>query len=451
MSGVLGLYNIQDASKAMYYGLHTLQHRGQEGAGIVSSDGKNLLTYKSVGMVRNIFKNEILNTLNGVMAIGHVHYPTKESRNPQNIQPLTFHTSKSAFSCCLHGDVINAFQIREFLETKGSIFQTDSDVEVFSQLLALKQKKDFDQNLTYCLNQMEGSFGLLYISPHRMVAIRDRYGLSPLILGKLNDGFIVSSESCVFNTLGATYIRDVKPGEVIVFENNEMRSYFYAHNTEQHVSAMEYIYYSRPDSNIEGINVHVARKNSGKVLAEESPVDADIVIGVPDSALSAAHGYAEATGLPYEMGLIKNRYIGRTFIMPTQNLRKEGVLMKLAPVSAVIKGKRIVLIDDSIVRGTTSVEIVKMLREAGAKEIHLRIASPEIISPQFYGLDSYNKTDLISKKYNKEQLREFTGVDSVEFLSVKGLQKAIGNVGLYMGCFNKEYPTHLYERMSLDE
>ncbi|NLW15020.1 MAG: amidophosphoribosyltransferase [Erysipelothrix sp.] len=451
MSGVLGIYNVESASRALYYGLHTLQHRGQEGAGIVSSDGKNLLTYKRTGMVRSIFKENILQTLVGDMAIGHVHYPTKETLNPQNIQPLTFHRSQDAFSCCLHGDVINALQIREYLEDKGSIFQTDSDVEVFSQLLALNQKKSFEKNLTHCLNQMEGSFGMLYVSETKMVAVRDRYGLSPLVLGKLDDGYVISSESCAFNTLGATYIRDIKPGEVLIFENGSYKSLFYAKNTETHVSAMEYIYYSRPDSNIEGINVHIARKNTGKMLAKEAGVDADIVIGVPDSALSAAHGYAEQTGLPYEMGLIKNRYIGRTFIMPTQHLRKEGVLLKLSPVASVIEGKRIVLIDDSIVRGTTSVSIVKMLKDAGAKEIHLRIASPAIISSQFYGLDSYENNDLISKKYDKEALKDFIGVDSLEFLSVEGLQSAIGDVGLYMGCFNKVYPTHLYERVRNNE
>lgn len=446
MSGIIGIYGHDDAAQAIFYGLHALQHRGQEGAGISVSDGTQLNAYKNFGIAQKVFDEALLESLKGSSGIGHVHYPTKERRIIQNIQPFYFRHSHYDFSVCHHGDVVNSQQLRLFLEESGSIFQSDSDSEVFAHLLNYHRSDSIVESLIPTLNYMDGGYSFLHLTNDALYAIRDRHGLTPLSLGKLDDAYIVASETCAIEVLGGEWIRDIEPGEILKIDHDGLTSYSYAKDTQEIVSAMEFVYYSRPDSSIGGINVHLARKETGKVLAHESHVPADLVIGIPDSSLSAAQGYAEAMQMPVEMGIIKNRYVGRTFIMESQKLRDQGVKMKLSAIKAVVRGKRIILVDDSLVRGTTSKRIVKMMRDAGATEVHLRIACPEIKAPYFYGLDSYDASELISNRFDKKGLCEYVGADSLEFLSVEGMVKAIPQVGLYLGCFNYDLPTHIYER-----
>lgn len=446
MSGIIGIYNHEDAAQAIFYGLHALQHRGQEGAGISVSDGHQLTAYKNFGITQKVFDEDTLRNLKGRSGIGHVHYPTKESRTIQNIQPFYFKHSHYDFSVCHHGDVVNAYQLRIFLEESGSIFQSDSDSEVFAHLLNYHRNNSIVESLIQTLNYMDGGFSFLHLTNDALYAIRDRHGLTPLSLGELDGAYVVASETCAIEVLGGRWIRDINPGEILEISKEGLKSYSYAQDTQELVSAMEFVYYSRPDSSIGGINVHQARKQTGRVLAEESHVDADIVIGIPDSSLSAAQGYGEAVGLKVEMGIIKNRYVGRTFIMESQKLRDQGVKMKLSAIQAVVKDQRIILVDDSLVRGTTSKRIVQMMRDAGALEVHLRIACPEIKAPYFYGLDSYDASELISNRFNKEELCKHVGADSLEFLSAEGMVQAIPEVGLYLGCFNHDLPTHIYER-----
>lgn len=445
MSGIIGTFNIKESATALFYGLHALQHRGQEGAGIMVSNGTELSGMKNFGIAQKVFDEQALSTLSGIHGIGHVHYPTKERRIIQNIQPFLFKHSLYDFSVCHHGEIVNSNQLRLYLEESGTIFQSDSDSELFAHLVNHHRKDSVSDSIKEALNYVDGGFAFLYLTSDALYAIRDRHGLATLSLGKLDGGYVMASETCAIDILGGEVIRDIQPGEILKISHDGVISSHYAMDTEEKISAMEFIYYSRPDSDIAGINVHNARKETGKTLARESHVEADIVVGIPDSSLSAAYGYAEETGVPFEMGLIKNRYVGRTFIMESQKLRDQGVMMKLSPIKAVIKDKRIILVDDSLVRGTTSKKIVAMMREAGAKEIHLRISCPEIIAPYFYGLDSYSADELISNRYNKEALCKHVGADTLEFLSIDGLDQSIEDVGLYLGCFNEDYPTHIYE------
>lgn len=445
MSGIIGTFNIKESATALFYGLHALQHRGQEGAGIMVSNGTELSGMKNFGIAQKVFDEQSLATLSGIHGIGHVHYPTKERRIIQNIQPFLFKHSLYDFSVCHHGEIVNSNQLRLYLEESGTIFQSDSDSELFAHLVNHHRKDSVSDSIKEALNYVDGGFAFLYLTSDALYAIRDRHGLATLSLGKLDDGYVIASETCAIDILGGEVIRDIQPGEILKISHDGIISSHYAMDTEEKISAMEFIYYSRPDSDIAGINVHNARKETGKTLARESHVEADIVVGIPDSSLSAAYGYADETGVPFEMGLIKNRYVGRTFIMESQKLRDQGVMMKLSPIKAVVQGKRIILVDDSLVRGTTSKKIVAMMREAGAKEIHLRIACPEIIAPYFYGLDSYSADELISNRYNKEALCKHVGADTLEFLSIDGLDQSIKDVGLYLGCFNEDYPTHIYE------
>ncbi|MBQ1978882.1 MAG: amidophosphoribosyltransferase, partial [Alistipes sp.] len=341
---------------------------------------------------------------------------------------------------------VNAEELRAYLEKKGSLFQSSSDSEILAHLI----KKDFRGNrprieaILDALNMMEGAFTFLVMTSRRIYACRDKHGLHPLAIGKLGDGYVVASETCAFDTVGAEYIRDVEPGEVITIDHHGLRSNHYSQFKHHHMCSMEYIYLARPDSDIEGCNVHAYRKESGKLLFEEAPADADIVVGVPDSSLSAAMGYAEASGLPYEMGLIKNKYIGRTFIQPTQALREKGVRMKLSAVRTIVKGKRVVLVDDSIVRGTTSRRIVTMLKEAGATEVHVRIASPTMTEPCFYGVDTTSYDELISARLSVPEVCKAIGADTLAFLSEESLYKAGNRQELCTACFTGRYPTALY-------
>ena len=450
--GVFGVFNHENAAELTYYGLHALQHRGQEGAGIVTSDGKTLHQDKGEGLVHNIFTQQDINRLAGIHAIGHVRYSTAGGGGIMNVQPFLFQSQTGRLGLCHNGNLVNAHQLKGYLENEGSIFQTTSDSEILAHLLK-RQRGDMLSALKESLLYIEGAFAFLLLKENEMYIALDKLGLRPLSLGKIGEnGFVVASETCAFDVIGATYIRDVKPGEVIRIDLEGMTSESYAVKCEQSMCSMEYVYFARPDSDIEGINVHQARKNCGRILAKEAPIEADIVVGVPDSGLSAAIGYAEESMIPFEIGMVKNKYIGRTFIQPSQSLREQGVKMKLSAVHSIVKDKRVVLIDDSIVRGTTSRRMVDMLREAGAREVHVRIASPEIKFPCFYGVDFSTYDELVAATHTTDQICELIGADSLAFVSVDGLTKGIGrdsklgkNCGQCVACFNGDYPTYLYE------
>jgi len=347
-----------------------------------------------------------------------------------------------------NGQIVNYHQLREELEDKGSLFQSSSDAEVLAHLIK-KQGVDKHQPRIYAikeaLNLLDGAFSFIIMTGRRIYACRDKYGFHPLAIGKIGEGYVVASETCAFDVLGAEYIRDVEPGEIVTIDHHGIRSQFYAETQRHAMCAMEYVYFARPDSDIEGCNVHNYRKESGRLLFREAPADADIVIGVPDSSLSAAQGYAEASGLPYEMGLIKSKYVGRTFILPTQSMREKGVKMKLSPVKTIVKGKRVVLVDDSIVRGTTSLKIVKMLREAGAAEVHVRIASAPLKYTCYYGVDVHTPQELISNSNDVDQVCKLIDADSLAFLSHEGMLAAGHRDDLCLACFNHKYPTRLYD------
>ena len=450
--GVFGVYGIPDAASLVYYGLHALQHRGQEGCGIVAcGDDQVLRRIKGEGLVHEIFNDEDkFSGLPGSMAIGHVRYSTTGGGSIENVQPFLFRHNTGDFALAHNGNLVNSEQLRHYLEDHGSLFQSSSDSEILAHLIRKDNKERHRPRIMAikeALNMIEGAFAFLIMTKNRLYVCRDKHGLRPLSLGRLGDGYVVSSETCALDAVGATFIRDIEPGEIVTIDHHGLRSNFYSDFRHHFMCAMEYIYFSRPDSDIEGTNVHSFRKLTGRLLYEESPVEADIVVGVPDSSLSAAMGYAEASGLPYEMGLIKNKYIARTFIQPSQALREKGVRMKLSAVKSIVRGQRIVLIDDSVVRGTTSRRIVRMLREAGATEVHLRIASPPIKSPCFYGVDMSTYDELLCAHKSLDEVRDILGVDSLAFLSQEALYKAGKRSELCLACFTGDYPTYLYQRI----
>ena len=445
--GVFGVYGVPDAARITYYGLHSLQHRGQEGCGIVCLQDGQLKCIKGEGLVTEVFDSAKLDSLKGEMAIGHVRYSTTGASCAENVQPFVFHHKTGDFALAHNGNLVNSAVLRRYLEKKGSLFQTSSDSEILAHLIRKDSKESHLPRLDAikeALNMIEGAFAFLIMTENRIYSCRDKYGLRPLSLGRLGDGFIVSSETCAIEAVGGEYVRDIEPGEILCTDHHGLRSNRYSDFGHHYMCAMEYIYFARPDSDIDGCNVHNFRKMSGRYLFEEAPVEADIVVGVPDSSLSAATGFAEASGLPNEMGLVKNKYIARTFIQPTQELRDNGVLMKLSAVRSIVGGKRVVLVDDSVVRGTTAKRIVKMLRRAGATEVHLRIASPQLISPCYYGVDISTKKELFSASRTLEQIRKELDVDSVHFLSKEALFKAGKRSELCLACFTGDYPTDLY-------
>ncbi|WP_028043041.1 amidophosphoribosyltransferase [Candidatus Stoquefichus massiliensis] len=448
--GVFGIFQHQDAAQLCYYGLHALQHRGQEGAGILVSHQDHLSLHKGEGLVTEVFNPDKINNLHGIHAIGHVRYSTAGGGGIMNVQPLLFRTMNGDMGICHNGNIVNADVLRLELESQGSIFSSSSDTEILGHLIK-RQKGHMIDRICVSLDQLDGAFAFLILLEDCLYAVRDRYGLRPLAIGQLPNGsYVFASETCALDIVGAQFIRDIEPGEIVRVKNNQLLSRIYTQKTiHDQICAMEYVYFSRPDSTIDGINVHTTRKNAGKQLYYESPVDADIVIGVPDSSISAAIGYAEASHIPYEMGLIKNKYVGRTFIQPTQELRNQGVRMKLSAVASIVKDKKVIMIDDSIVRGTTSKRIVSLLKEAGAKEVHVRIASPAIKYPCFYGVDTSTLKELISHQMNVSQLCQYIGADSLAFISEEGLKRSIHfkkeyTCDLCMACFNKQYVTPLY-------
>lgn len=449
--GVFGIWGHPEASQITYYGLHSLQHRGQEGAGIVSTDGEKLVAVKGEGLVNEVFGNGRLQELGaGKAAIGHVRYATAGGGGYENVQPLLFHSQTGSLALAHNGNLVNANALKHQLETMGSILQTTSDTEVLAHLIKRSGYMLLKDRVKNALSMLKGAYAFLIMTETEMMVALDPNGLRPLSLGKLNDAYVVASETCAFDVVGAEFIRDIEPGELLIIDNGGLHSERFTMHTQRAMCSMEYIYFSRPDSNIDGINVHTARKSLGKQLAMESAVDADVVTGVPDSSISAAIGYAEFSGIPYELGLIKNRYVGRTFIQPSQSLREQGVKMKLSPVRGVVEGKRVVMVDDSIVRGTTSKRIVRMLREAGATEVHVRISSPPIKNPCFYGIDTSTHEELIASSHSVEEMREIIGADSLAFLSPGGMVEAIDRPfdgetrGQCMACFTGKYPTEIF-------
>jgi len=450
--GIFGVWGHKDAAQLAYYGLHSLQHRGQEGAGIVAKEGENLKRHRGLGLIADVFGHNELDQLSGDAAIGHVRYSTAGGNELNNVQPFLFHFHSHSMALAHNGNLINSKTLKRELEEKGSIFSTSSDTEVLAHLIARNKTESLMESLKISLNQVKGGFAYLLLTDKEMIAALDPNGFRPLSIGKIDGAYVVASETCAFDVIGAEFIRDVEPGEIVRIDETGIHSERFTEDINPALCSMEYIYFARPDSNIKGINVHTARKNMGKTLAKESPVEADMVIGVPDSSISAAMGYAETSGLPYELGLIKNRYVARTFIQPSQELRELGVKMKLSAVSGVVKDKRVVMIDDSIVRGTTSKRIVNLLREAGAKEVHVRIASPPLKYPCFYGIDIQTKDELIAANHSVEEIRQIINADTLEFISEDGLINSIGKPypdakygGLTMAYFNGDYPTELYD------
>ncbi|MCL2572739.1 MAG: amidophosphoribosyltransferase [Defluviitaleaceae bacterium] len=442
--GIFGVWGHGEAANMAYYGLHALQHRGQDGAGMVVKNGDTLIRHRGPGLAADAFPKETLSSLTGTAAIGHVRYALSGFHNQDGYQPRLFHFEKSSLAICHNGSLINSHELRHNLESDGSIFQTSSDSETLAHLIRKSRHSYLLDKAKVALRQVKGSFTFLMLTQKKMIAARDPQGIRPLVIGQLGDIFMVASETCAFDTLGAAYVRDVAPGEIIVIDDDGLRSEFYTTETFMAGCAMEYVYFARPDSDIDGVNVHSSRKNVGRILAEESPTKADVVVPVPDSGISAAIGYAEKSGIPYEIGLIKNRYAVRTFIAPSQELREQGVKMKLSAVRAIVEGKSVVLVDDSIVRGTTSKRIVTLLREAGAKEVHMKVASPRLTYACCYGVDLHTTEELIAHTKSSQEICETIGADSLSYISEEGLVKAINlpctDGGLCMACFNGKYP-----------
>ncbi|GKU80535.1 amidophosphoribosyltransferase [Paenibacillus sp. L3-i20] len=447
--GVFGVFGHPNASDLSYYGLHALQHRGEESAGICTvdtTDNNKFNSYRGMGLVKEVFDKDKLDMLAGDRSIGHVRYSTAGESKLANAQPLIFRYRDGDLAVATNGNIVNAPEIRRELEMAGSIFQTSSDTEVIAHLIA-RSPKDFETAAKEALQRIVGGFAFLIMTNDKLLVASDPHGLRPIAMGRIGDGYVFSSETCAFETIGAEYMRDVQPGELLVLDSDGMRQDRYAEVERRATCAMEYIYFARPDSDIHGINIHSARKRMGQQLAIESFVDADIVIGVPDSSISAAIGYAEQTGIPYELGLIKNKYTGRTFIQPSQELREKGVKMKLSAVRKVVEGKRVVMIDDSIVRGTTSRRIVNLLREAGAAEVHVQITSPPFKNPCYYGIDTPDRKELIASYRTVEEIRKEINADSLAFLSDEGFVESVGgndgehNRGMCLACFDNDYPT----------
>jgi amidophosphoribosyltransferase len=448
--GVFGIWGDPNAAQITYYGLHALQHRGQEGAGIVVTDGKSLQAVKGEGLVSEVFSTGKLDHLKGSGAIGHVRYATAGGSGIENVQPLLFRSSTGSLAIAHNGNLVNANHLKKHLERQGSIFQTSSDTEVLAHLIKKSGYATFEQRAKNALSLLKGAYACVMMTEDEMTVALDPNGLRPLSLGKLGDAWVVASETCAFDLIGAEYIRSIEPGEFLVINDEGMKVDRFAFPAKRAICTMEYVYFSRPDSDIDGINIHTARKRLGKELAKEVEIEADVVTGVPDSSISAAIGFSEATGIPYELGLIKNRYVGRTFIQPSQDLRERGVKMKLSPVRQVVNGKRVVMVDDSIVRGTTSRRIVTLLKEAGATEVHVVISSPPIKNPCFYGIDISSSEELIASNNSVEEMRVLIGADSLTFLSVEGMVRAIGRTdegpeaGHCLACFTNNYPTEIF-------
>lgn len=442
--GVIGIYAPDsDVAQLTYYGLYALQHRGQESAGIAVANGKAINGEKGVGLVSEVFQDTSkFKRLQGQIAVGHVLYAADVSSLPANVQPLMMRYRNGHLAIVHNGQLVNGQQLRLQLENEGSIFQTTSDSEVMAHLIARSGETDIVAAVKKSLLSLQGAHTYLLMTPNKLIGARDPHGFRPLSLGKTSHGYVLASETCAFDSIGAEFVRDIEPGELVVIDQDGVHAEYFTKPAKQALCIFEFIYFARPDSNIHGRNVHLVRKRLGRRLAQEHPVEADIVTGVPDSSLSAASGVAEELGLPYEMGFIKNRYIGRTFIKPAQEIRALGVRLKLNAVRQIVEGKRVVMVDDSIVRGTTSMHIVEMLRKAGAKEVHVLISSPPVVAPCFYGIDTSSKGELIAARMTVEEMKEAIGADYLGFLSAEGMLECtnLAPDGFCTACFDKQYP-----------
>ncbi len=434
MCAIVGIINSKDAAKTAYYGLFSMQHRGQEASGISASNNHNIKTIKNRGLVTEVFNHDSFEVLKGEMAIGHNRYSTAGSDSVLDAQPVSAKYSLGQISIVHNGNLINKNEVRERLVEDGAIFQSNIDTENILHLIAKSKKEHLQDRIVEAVRQIIGAYCLLILSRSKMFVLRDPYGVRPLSLGRLKDGgYIVASETCAFDLVGATFIRDVKPGEMLIFEEgkSEFKSIQLFGQVDPRICAFEYIYFARPDSVIDGKNVYDIRKKLGETLAKKSNIKADFVVPVPDSGVPAALGYSQFSKIPFEMAIVRNHYVGRTFIEPTQEMRNLKVKLKLNPMSSVLNGKSVVVIDDSIVRGTTSKKIVELLRHAGVKEIHMKIAAPEIKHPCRYGIDTPSYAELISANMNVEEVRKFIGADSLEFLSIDELTSSLGNERKY--------------------
>jgi len=441
--GVVGVYGLPHAAEYAYLGLYALQHRGAESAGIISNDGKDFYAYRGMGEVASVFSDyDKLASLKGYSAIGHNRYSTTGASDPVNIQPLFTNYWGGRIAVAHNGNITNYKTLRKNLESSGAIFRTESDTEVIPHLIAKRREKDFIDRLIGALKRLKGAYSLVLMTDDSVVAARDPYGIRPLCLGKLKGGYIIVSESCALDIMKAKYIREIQPGEILLIDNKGPRTVGNIEIKKRAMCIFEYVYFSRPDSKVFGENVDKIRRRLGRQLAWEQPADADIVISVPDSSNTAALGYSEGSGIKFEIGLIRNHYIGRTFIIPNQKLRDVDVLVKYNPVRGVIRGKKVVVVDDSIVRGTTSKKIVDILRKGGAKEIHYRVSSPPLISPCFYGVDIPTFEELIAYKHSLTEIKGIINVDSLGYLSIEGMlsvsKKPKDN--FCTACFTKKYP-----------
>ena len=453
--GVVAISAHPEAEKLAYLGLHALQHRGQESAGIVTSDGITLRPHKDMGPVADIFTEDVLAKMRGTVAIGHTRYSTAGDSALLNAQPILVQSNKGSIALAHNGNLTNALQVRSRLESQGSIFQTNSDTEVIVHLIALSKEHTLPEAMADALRQVEGAFSLVMMSADRIFAARDPRGFRPLAMGRIraienqkHDTVVFASETCAFDLIGAEYERDVKPGELVVVGPEGVTSRCYAPAAPQSSCIFEHVYFSRPDSVVFGRAVQSSRENLGRQLARETGVEADLVVPVPDSGVTAAVGYAAESGIPFRFALIRNHYVGRTFIEPRQSVRDFGVKLKLNPVRSLLEGKRVVLIDDSIVRGTTSRKIVRMIRNAGAKEVHMRVSCPPTISPCFYGVDTPSKRQLIAANKSVDEICDYIGADSLAYLSLDGLKKACGEgegLRYCTACYTGKYPTEIID------
>lgn len=441
--GVFGIYSkeINEVAQITYYGLYALQHRGQESAGISVSNFGEIVTYKGMGLTADVFTPETLNNLVGNAVIGHVRYSTTGASKLENAQPLESRYKLGQIAVAHNGNLTNAKIIRELLEDAGSTFNTSIDSEVIIKMIARKANGNVEDAIRSTVGAIKGAYALVILAGNKLVGVRDPYGIRPLCLGINENGdYILASESCAIDAVGGTLIRDILPGEMVIIDENGVKSVKYSENNKKAPCSFEHIYFARPDSVIDGLNVYESRVEAGRLLAKQMKVEADVVIGVPDSGIPAAIGFAEASGIPYAIGLVKNKYIGRTFIKPTQALREQAVMVKLNPLKVNLEGKRVVIIDDSLVRGTTSKILIEIIRRAGAKEVHFRSASPAVKHSCYFGIDTAHREELIAARLSVEEIRKEINADTLDYLSMENMLKSLKGCDYCVGCFNGEYP-----------
>lgn len=445
--GIIGIYDKgnMEVESLTYYGLIALQHRGQESAGIAVNRDGVITCYKEMGLVSEVFDEKILNLLKGDISIGHVRYSTSGESFAANAQPLLIKYKKGSIAVAHNGNLVNAGSVREQLEDQGMIFTTTIDSEVIASLIARNFKSSVEDAILDAMDIIQGSYALVIMTDDKLIGVRDKHGLRPLVIGRRGNGYVLASETCALDTIGAAFVRDVKPGEIVVIDKDGLKSLQCRTIEKQALCVFEYVYFARPDSVMDGISVYHARERAGKILAREQPAEADVVISVPDSGTPAAIGYAQQSGIPFAVGLIKNRYIGRTFIQPSQVTREIGVALKLNPLKANIEGKRVVMVDDSIVRGTTSKKIVQALKAAGAKEVHVRVSSPVVTHSCYFGIDTPNRSELVGASSIMDAIKKKIGADSLGYLSAEGLLESVGSSGesFCTACFCGKYPMNI--------